>query len=75
MAKKSDKERAYNRRYQANCRGIVCNTVRGTLEDSILLNQWKVEHQSTTWLQLLYRGAGIKRPEKIKATKTTQGGK
>jgi len=69
MNKKTENQKAYNRNYQSNCRGIVCNTVRGTLEDAELLNKWKEQHPEITWLQLLYRGAGIKRPEKIKTTK------
>lgn len=62
---KSTNRSEYHKNYARQKRSIICNTIRGSEEDAQLLNAWRKRHPGVTWLQLLYRGAGIARPDTI----------
>lgn len=57
---KQQKRKIYQRSYSRN-RPIVCNTIRGTRQDVEILTAER-RRRALTWIEVLYRGLGIKRP-------------
>lgn len=52
---------SYNRQYNRNKRHIVCGAVRGTKDDARLI-QYAHKKSGLSWLNFLYRAAGLRRP-------------